>query len=222
MRAVNLLPADRKKRERSAPKLTPLHGAGLGIVVGALALGYWGHNIHGQATTQATKLTELEQQKTTLTSQIAKVKDAAVDKSTYAVDRELVSGLTAARVNWSAVMINLARVAPSDVWLKSMSVTAPTGDQAAATPGALRPAAISLDASAKSRTSAALFVSRLAAIPGFVEPRLSGGINPDGDGKVFLFKVEIPVNDGLFGSKRPTTPAAPASTTSATATPTQP
>ena len=41
MKPVNLLPAERRKADRKAPKLTPLHGAGLGMLVGALALGYW-------------------------------------------------------------------------------------------------------------------------------------------------------------------------------------
>lgn len=236
MRAVNLLPDDRKKRERSGPKFTPIHGAAFGIVVGALALGYWGHSISGQAAQKAVQAEELEQQATQLTAQIEKAKAATAQTvSTYATDKALVSGLANARVNWSTVMINLARVAPADVALASMAVTAPTGDQTgAAASGGERPAAITLEASASSRTSAALFVARLAAIPGFVEPRINGGINAGGGAAAggstgtttstavrYTFNVEIPVDDTLFGSgykPAASTTNAPATTT----TPTQP
>ena len=224
MRAVNLLPADRRKRERESFKFTPLHAAGLGIVVGALALGYWGHSIHGQVDAEQAKITELEAQSQTLTAQIAQAKSKNTTQiSTYDTDKALVGGLAVARVNWSTVMVRLARIAPSGVWLTSLSVTTPTSDTqttATATPGAKRPAAITLEASATTRTNAALFVSRLNGIPGFVEPRLASGITPnegnDTTAPSFTFTVEIPVDDSIFGTEvRPATAA-----TQSTATPT--
>lgn len=235
MRSVNLLPAERRKSERQAPKITPLHGAGLGILVAAAALGYWGHSINGQAATEQAKAADLDQQSTTLTAQIAKAKAAdATTVSTYATDKALVSGLAVARVNWSTVMINLSRVAPGSVWLKSMSVTTPTsaGTQAAAAPGAVaakRPAAITLEASAATRTEAALFLSRLNGIQGFVEPRLAGGINPEGGDASggssaptgYTFTVEIPVDDAIFGpGARPAAPAPAPAPAPSTTTPT--
>lgn len=223
MRPVNLLPAERRKSERQAPKFSPIHGAGLGILVGALALGYWGHSLHGQVAAEQLKIDDLDQQTTSLTAQIEKAKAASkVTVSSYDTDKALVSGLTAARVNWSTVMINLSRVAPKGVWLKSMAVTTPTSADAQAattgTAGAKRPAAITLDASATTRTEAVLFLSRLNGIPGFVEPRLTGGINADGGGDTgtagsttptgFSFSVEIPVDDAIFGpGARPAAPA---------------
>jgi Tfp pilus assembly protein PilN len=231
MRPVNLLPAERRKAERQGPKFTPLHGAGLGMLVGALALGYMGHGLHGQIDAETAKIADLDQQTTTLTAQVEKAKsESKVIVSSYETDRALVSGLAVARVNWSTVMINLSRVAPGGVWLKSMSVTTPTTADAAAasTPGARRPAAIKLEASAKTRTEAALFLSRLNGIPGFVDPRLVGGINPDGGDAAsggaaatgFTFSVEIPVDDAIFGpGARPAVPAqtaAPSTTTQTT------
>jgi Tfp pilus assembly protein PilN len=230
MRPVNLLPAERRKAERQAPKFTPLHGAGAGILVAALALGYWGHGINGKAAAEQLVIDDLTQQSTTLTAQIEKAKAAnTTPVSTYEVDRTLVSGLTAARVNWSTVITNLARIAPNTVWLKSMSVTTPTSSgAAAATPGAKRPAAITLEASARTRTDAVLFLSRLNGIPGFVEPRLVGGIDEAGGeggtsggstaaASSFTFSVEIPVDDAIFGPGAKPKPAV-APTTSSTAT----
>jgi Tfp pilus assembly protein PilN len=232
MKPVNLLPAERRKAQRRAPKLTPLHGAGLGVLVGALALGYWGHSLNGQVAAEQLKIDDLDQRTTTLTAQVATAKTASqVTVSSYETDKMLVSGLASARVNWSTVMINLSRVAPSGVWLKSMSVTTPTSADttAAATPGAKRPAALTLEASAKTRTDAVLFLSRLNGIPGFVEPRLVGGINPGGgDASAtgtaaiasFTFSVEIPVDDAIFGpGARPAAPATAQSTTTQTTQP---
>jgi Tfp pilus assembly protein PilN len=223
MKAVNLLPADRRKRERESFKFSPLHAAGLGIVVGALALGYWGHSIHGQVDAEQAKVTDLEAQSQTLTAQIAQAKSTnTTQTSTYDGDKALVTGLAVARVNWSTVMVRLARVAPSGVWLTSLSVTTPTSDQQTAASGttAKRPAAITLEASATSRTNAALFVSRLNGIPGFVEPRLSSGITPteatDTTAASYSFTVEIPVDDSIFGTEARPAPA----TTPSTATPT--
>lgn len=232
MKPVNLLPAERRKAGRTAPKLTRLHGAGLGVLVGALALGYWGHSLNGQVAAEQLKVDDLDQQTTTLTAQVDKAKTAGkITISSYETDRMLVGGLATARVNWSTVMINLSRVAPSGVWLKSMSVTTPTSADtaAAAAPGAKRPAAITLEASAKTRTDAVLFLSRLNGIPGFVEPRLVGGINPaGGDASAtgaaavasFTFSVEIPVDDAIFGpGARPATPGTAPSTTTQTTQP---
>ena len=225
MRAVNLLPADRRKRERESFKFTRLHGAGLGILVGALALGYWGHSIHGKVDTEQAKIADLESQSESLTAQVAKARASNTTQiSTFDTDKALVSGLAVARVNWSTVMINLSRVAPKGVWLKSLTVTTPTTDTqtaAATTPVAKRPAAITLEASSTSRVEAALFLSRLNGIPGFVDPRLAGGINPvagnDTTEPSFTFTVEIPVDDSIFGpGARPAAPAA----TQSTATPT--
>jgi len=226
MRAVNLLPPDRK-RERTTPKLSPLHGAGLGILVGALALGYWGHSVHGQVDQQKAIVADLDTQSQTLERQISQVKAGAQTASTYQTDRALVVGLASARVNWSTVMINLSRVAPKGVWLDSLAVTTPTGGQGAApaaAPGQQRPASITLEARAPSRTEAALYLARLDAIPGFVGPRLSGGINTataPGDATTtkkaaYSFTVEIPIDDAIFGSARPARPAAAPATTTPT------
>jgi Tfp pilus assembly protein PilN len=236
MRPVNLLPAERRKAERQGPKFTPLHGAVVGILVGGLAMGYMGHTVRGKIDVETTKIADLDQQTTTLTAQVEKAKsESKVVVSSYETDKALVTGLAVGRVNWSTVMINLSRVAPGGVWLKSMSVTTPTSADAAAasTPGAVaakRPAAIKLDASATTRTEAALFLSRLNGIPGFVEPRLVGGINPEGGDATsgsttpssFTFSVEIPVDDAIFGpGARPAAPA-PAAAPSTTTQTTQP
>jgi hypothetical protein len=176
---------------------------------------------------QKSQLTDLEAQSTKLQADIAAAKAKAganVEQvSTFEIDRALVVGLTTSRVNWSAVMLNLSRIAPRGVWLESIAVTNPTAESAAATPGTPRPPAITLKARATTRTEAALFLSRLSGIPGFDQPRLSGGIDPasaegassEGSDGGFAFTVEIPVDGGLVPNKKTVAPATqvPATTT---------
>ncbi len=245
MRSVNLTPPDKKKlagekkKAEGGRKLGPMHMAGLGILVAAAALGYYSHGVKGQAAEKTQQADALEAEVQTLNTQITALQNAssssASTPSSYETDRQLVSGLAAARVNWSNVTTNLARIAPDGVWLKSLDVTTPTGDQAAASSGGStvqRPASITVEGESTSRTAAALFISRLSAIPGFDQPRLNGGIDPqsgEGDSsgdssgpETYAFTIEIPVDDQIFGSVRPVVPGGSTGASSSTTTPAQP
>lgn len=246
MRSVNLTPPDKKKlagekkKAEGGRKLSPMHLAGLGILVAAAGLAYYSHGIKGEAAEKAEQADSLEAEVQQINAQIQQLQaeraPGAATPSSYETDRQLVSGLAASRVNWSTVTVNLSRVAPDGVWLKSLRVTTPTGDQSGSADGGnvKRPASITLEGQSTSRTSAALFVSRLAAIPGFDQPRLNGGIDPEGGDdsngsgssgpETYVFTVEIPVDEQIFGSVRPVIPGAtPAASGSAsTPTPAQP
>ena len=232
MRAVNLLPADRRKNEKKAAGagFKPMHGAVAGIVLGAVALGYWGHSIGGKVAQETSKEEAALQEQETLKAKIAKAKEATGTPvvSTYESNRDLIAGLASSRVNWSPVMVNLARVAPKGVWLKTLNVEAPTSESASATatPGTARPAAIKLTAAALSRTDAALYLARLNAIPGFVDARfaLSGGGASGGSDKEpgINFSIEIPVDETIFGPGAGPASTSPAPAASSTPTPSQP
>lgn len=234
MRAVNLLPAERRKgakgakglkteRERSFSKL---HGIGLAILLVGGGLAYWGHGIASEASQTAAQADDLEAQVQTLTTQInaekAKIGSAG-QGANYEIDKALVTGLAQARVNWSTVTLNLSRVAPPGLWLESIAVQTPTS-AAGSTAGSELPTAITVEGHALSRTTAVQFISRLDAIPGFEEPRLQGGLNPeesdDGAPVTYSFALEIPINDGVFGPVKPARAAAPAAASTTTATPT--
>lgn len=72
-----------------------------------------------------------------------------------------------------------------------------------------------------------MYLARLNAIPGFVDPRLAGGINSSTAGTSggttttskatsYTFSIEIPIDDAIFGSARPARPAAAPATTTPT------
>lgn len=227
MRAVNLLPADRRRGAKAAKvsgaKITKLHGIGIAVVLAGGALAYWGHGIAGQAADQSAKADELDGQVTSLTAQIAaeRAKTAVQPAGqSFDADKKLVVGLAQARINWSTVIVNLSRIAPRTVWLESITVTTPTAEDTAGATGEV-PTAISLSGRSMSRTAAVQFISRLDAIPGFEEPVLNGGINPDaeatGGGPVtYSFELRIPINDGIFGPIKPASATAPAATSTTT------
>jgi Tfp pilus assembly protein PilN len=231
MRAVNLLPVDRKKGakgakgERGERKLSKLHGVGLVTLLLVGGMGYYGYGISSDAKAKALEADDLEAQVTALTAKVAAEQAKLSTKPQLAgfdVDKNLVIGLAQARVNWATVIVNLSRVAPAGVWLDSIQVQTPTG---AAGGGTEVPTAITLEGKATSRTAAVQFLSRLDALPGFEEPRLQGGINPEeteSGPTVFSYQVEIPINDGIFGPVKPTSAAAQASTTTPAATPSTP
>lgn len=237
MRAVNLTPPDKKRlageknKAEGGRKLNPMHLAGLGILVAAAGLAYYSHGIKGEASDKAEQVAALEAEIQTINTQVAQLRaDKAPgpsSPSSYETDRQLVSGLAASRVNWSNVTVNLARVAPEGVWLKSLSVKTPTGESADTASGGgtvLRPAAITVEGLSTSRTAAALFLSRLSAIPGFDNPRLGGGIDPSESdtGSGYTFTVEIPVDEQIFGNVRPAIPGETPAASASTTTPAQP
>ncbi|HRC07953.1 MAG TPA: PilN domain-containing protein [Miltoncostaeales bacterium] len=228
MRAVNLLPAERRKGakgpkgERSGQKFSKIHGIGLAILLAGGALAYYGHGVSGQAGQKALEADDLEASATTLTTQIAAEKAKVQVKpqvSSFDSDKTLVMGLAQARVNWSNVIVNLSRIKPSTVWLENIKVTTPTSGTST---DANLPTAISLSGKAMTRTAAVQFISRLNAIPGFEEPRLIGGLNPadleDGP-TTYSFELEIPINDGIFGPVKPKAAAAAPAAASNTTTP---
>lgn len=227
MRAVNLLPAERRKGakgpkgERGQKSFSKLHGIGLAVLLAGGALGYYGHGINSQAGQKSLEADDLEASATTLNSQIAAEKakvELKPQASTFDADKTLVIGLAQARVNWSNVIVNLSRIKPPSVWLESIKVTTPTSSASGDT---AVPTAITLSGKALSRTAAVQFISRLDAIPGFEEPRLVGGLNPadsETGPTTFSFELEIPINDGIFGPVKPksATAAAPAAATNTT------
>ena len=107
MRAVNLLPAERRKGakgpkgERSGQKFSKIHGIGLAILLAGGALAYYGHGVSGQAGQKALEADDLEASATTLTTQIAAEKAKVQVKpqvSSFDSDKTLVMGLAQARV----------------------------------------------------------------------------------------------------------------------------
>lgn len=226
MRAVNLLPPDRRKGakgEKSAPKLTKLHGIGLGVVLVGGALAYWGHGIAAKAADQKAQADASEAQAQTLQTQISTEKakaEAKPKQSNFESEKLLVTGLAQARINWSTVILNLSRVAPQTVYLEKISVETPSAASGAGTAAAM-PTAITLIAHAKTRTAAVQYIARLDGLPGFEEPSLKGGIDPEEGKPGYKFEVEIPINDGIFGPNKPsqaTAASTGSTTTSSTST----
>jgi Tfp pilus assembly protein PilN len=175
MRAVNLLPRDEVKRSFEA-KRGVIFGAAFGAALATAVLVSMTISAGG---TVGEKQAELD----TLRAEIAAipapaVKDANNDDVLAAEKSARIGALSAAltsRVAWDRVLRQVSLVLPEDVWLTSLSATAPAAATTAGAPTAGGPTATSgftLIGSTYSQNGVARFLSRLAVIPDLENVRL--------------------------------------------------
>jgi Tfp pilus assembly protein PilN len=130
MRAVNLLPRDsRRERSVTAQNLPAVVGGGMGfLVVAALAAGY---------LSASSKVASAQRDLDAANAQLAATPvppppPAPVDTTPPAVSAEqaprlqAVSAALSQRIAWDRILREFSLVLPSDVWISSLSMTAPT------------------------------------------------------------------------------------------------
>jgi Tfp pilus assembly protein PilN len=131
MRAVNLLPRDsRRERSVTAQNLPAVVGGGMGfLVIAALAAGYL-----SASSKVASAQRDLDAANTQLAATpIPPAPAAPVDTTPPAVSAEeaprlqAVSAALSQRIAWDRILREFSLVLPSDVWISSLSMTAPTG-----------------------------------------------------------------------------------------------
>jgi Tfp pilus assembly protein PilN len=131
MRAVNLLPRDsRRERSVTAQNLPAVVGGGMGfLVIAALAAGYL-----SASSKVASAQHDLDAANTQLAATpVPPAPPAPVDTTPPAVSAEqaprlqAVSAALSQRIAWDRILREFSLVLPSDVWISSLSMTAPTG-----------------------------------------------------------------------------------------------
>ena len=172
MRAVNLLPRDAPVKSFAANRGVVFGGVGgAALVTAVLATMTLGA---GGAVDE--KQTELD----SLRAQIAAVprpvqQDGSGDAQLAAEKGARVGALSLAlggRVAWDRVLRQVSLVLPDDVWLTSLSATAPTAAAAAPTAGAPSASGFTLVGSTYSQDGVARFLSRLSVVPDLANVRL--------------------------------------------------
>ena len=213
MRAVNLLPRDlsRQRRRLSAESLPALVGAGTGLaVVAVLAGGYLVESSKVSDAQQQLDAAKVQLASTPLPPPAPKQPPASVTPSVVTSEQQprlqALSAALSQRIAWDRILREFSLVLPSDVWLNSLTMAAPTG--AAGAPSSSN---FTIGGSTYSYDSVARLLSRLSLIPDLTGVVLT---NTATSGRLVQFSVDATVK----GAPAPAAPAAPAVTTDTTST----
>jgi Tfp pilus assembly protein PilN len=170
MRAVNLLPRDEVKRSFEA-KRGVAFGAAAGAALVTVLLATMTISAGGAVGEKQAELDSLRAEIAAIPAPV--VKDTSTDDALAAEKSARVGALSAAlttRIAWDRVLRQVSLVLPEDVWLTSLSATAPKG--AAAADAAASTSGVTLAGSTYSQNGVARFLSRLSVIPDLENVRL--------------------------------------------------
>ena len=167
MRAVNLLPKKETRERRKAPNPAALAGV-VGAVVVTAAMCVW-------FLTASAKVSERQAELDNIRSELAatpapKPRDTRGDglQAEKSARLAVVASALGTRVPWDRVLRQISLVTPEDVWLTSLSASAPaTGDAAAAAPAtpSAGAGAFSINGRTYSHDAVARLLSRLSLVP---------------------------------------------------------
>jgi Tfp pilus assembly protein PilN len=208
MRAVNLLPREsRGGRSVTAQNLPAVVGGGLGfVVVAALAAGYLSASSKVAAAQKDLSAAQ-KQLAATPAPPPAKAEPNTTPAAAIAQQAprlQAVSSALSQRIAWDRVLREFSFVLPTDVWLQSVAMTAPTGT---ATNG------FTVAGETSSYESVARMLSRMYLVPDLTDVTLA---SVAGTGNLISFSI----NASVKGAAAPAAPAAPppAPTTTDTST----
>lgn len=173
MRAVNLLPPERRGRTRqeslaAAVATRPLvvaAAAALALAAGAVA--FLNHSASSRVSAKQEQLQQLEA--TLARTPKQKPQDAGASAAAAAARLGAVETAAAPRTTWDGLLWAVSRVIPEDIWLDSLSMASPTGGTAPAAAGApatpSAPAGFVISGYTYSHPSVARLMRRLALVP---------------------------------------------------------
>jgi Tfp pilus assembly protein PilN len=200
VRAVNLLPKDVQQQARAERRPRPLVLlAPVAVLVPVLALAFAFMNAHNDVSSRQTELSGLE---AALASLPAPAPTAAASNTQLhdqlSARATAVAMVLGKRLAWDSMLGDLSRALPNDVWLSTLSATAPaplgTASTApvapvAPTPGAA-PTGLTMSGYTYSQTSVARLLARLATIPSLQDVQLQQSANqPIGTRTVVGFTI---------------------------------
>lgn len=169
MRAVNLLPKDVAKPQRRTPDPLLLIGGGGGLLV-VVALAMMTMTASGTLVEKRDEVAAAGLRMELLPEPPAP--PPAADQQLAAEQQTRGAALTAAlasRVSWDRVLRRFSLVLPEDVWLTSLTATAPSG---AAAPPDGAASSFTIVGYTYSHDAVARFLSRLAVVPDLTNVQL--------------------------------------------------
>jgi Tfp pilus assembly protein PilN len=220
MRAVNLLPPEEQPQSFGGRPVPAIVGAALGVVVtGSLAVTFLG--AAGNVRTARAQLANVEQQLAATPAPPApKVPANAQLAGEQNARLTALSTALGGRVAWDRVLRDFSLVLPNDVWLSTLTMTAP--DPAAVASGASN---FTMSGYTYSHDSVARLLSRLALLPELTNVSLATSTEAklkNGPTTVqFSINATVPAPTGTAAPSTPaaaTTPAPDTTTTDTTST----
>jgi type IV pilus assembly protein PilM len=200
LRSVNLLPKDAQSAARKRPNLIAV-ALPAAALVPIVVLGFLFVSAHGNVSDGQTQLDAVRAQIDALPQPTRPVIDPALQGSQ--VQRaQAVASVLGARVPWDAVLRDVSRVLPENVWLGSLQAqVSPTGvaaPVAATTPGiASAPTGAQIDGYTYAQTDVARLLSRLATLPTLTNVTLtSSKVETKGVKPVVHFQIAADLNTG--------------------------
>ena len=174
MRGVNLLPKDAGKARSTRSTMIAI-GAPIAAVVPLVAVGVLYMGAHGKAADRQSELGAVQAQIAALPQPTGPDIDAGV-VGDEAVRATAVASVLGGRLAWDAVFRDMARVLPTNVWLKSLSVSqsqpanladGTTAPVAVAAPGQAAPAptAVVIEGYTYTQPDVARLLARFATLP---------------------------------------------------------
>jgi Tfp pilus assembly protein PilN len=227
MRAVNLLPKDANQRGKSIGAEDPavVVGSALGVVVLiAVVAGFL--NVHSKVSAEQKKLTAAHVELARLAQQkraeptpykSANQKPIVPIPAVTAEEQPRLDAISTAlstRIAWDRILREFSLVLPTDVTLKSLSLTTPSPGGVTATTGAPAGGAqnFTINGTTYSHDAVARLLSRLMLIPDLTNVTLTNSTAATDTGV-----VDFNITAGVKGAPAPP-PAAPAAGAPATTT----
>jgi Tfp pilus assembly protein PilN len=216
MRAVNLLPKDANQRGKSIRAEDPavVVGSALGLVV-LLALVAGFLNVHSKVNAEQKKLTaarvelgRLATEKRVEPTPYKPVKQKPIVPIPAVTSEEqprldAISAALATRIAWDRILREFSLVLPTDVTLKSLSLTTPSPAGLAVTTGAPAGAQnFTIDGTTYSHDAVARLLARLMLIPDLTNVTLSSSTAAADSGL-----VAFNITAGVKGAPAPPAPA---------------
>jgi type IV pilus assembly protein PilM len=204
MRGVNLLPKGTAVKKSRRSTLVAI-GAPVAVAVPLAALTFLYLGAHGKVVDQQSQLDAVKAELAALPQPTKPTIDAAV-VGEQAVRATAVANVLGGRLAWEAVFRDMSRVLPANVWLSTLSLTAPdaaanladgtVAGAPAAVPGVEPvPTAVAIDGFTFTQPDVARLLARLATLPSLKRVTLTSSTSQVmGSKKVVHFVIVADLN----------------------------
>ncbi len=170
-REVDLIPPDQRVRIKWRPRLAPvLLPAAAAIPLAAMGIAFF--QAKGDVSDREAKLDSAQAELAALPQPSAVISPEL--RGEAAARASAVASLLGGRLAWNAVLNDLSRVLPQDVWLTAMTASLPDpAVTAAATPGSTVPTSVTIQGKTFSYGALAQLLTRLSTMPSLSDVHLA-------------------------------------------------